>query len=246
MATALDHMKNKFRLFSLFSKLLGKDRLARSPQLLARLLRDEQGSYLLIATAAIPVFIGVASLATEGALIFYNHRSVQSAADAAAYSAAWSYYYDGSSGNAQTQAQAIVASYGFVVNTGNSPANGQASVVTAVDTTTYSNAVDTLTAINVTVTRPQLPILSSIWVNNPFNVSGSATAIITQGAGGGGGSCIQSLAPSGTGIQLQGTASIIDNDATCGVFSGSSISLSGNGSITAPNASVLATAKQAC
>ena len=85
-------MKNKFGLFSLFSKI-GKDRTANSP--LGRLLRDEEGSYLLNMTVAIAGFIGVAGLATEGALIFYNHRAVQSAADAAAYSAAIAYSIDG-------------------------------------------------------------------------------------------------------------------------------------------------------
>ena len=83
-------MKNKFGLFSLFSTL-GKDRQANSPRLLARLLRDEEGSYLLYMTLAIPVFIGFAGFATEGALLFYNHRTIQSAADAAAYSAAVAY-----------------------------------------------------------------------------------------------------------------------------------------------------------
>jgi Flp pilus assembly protein TadG len=121
---------------------------------LARLLRDEEGSFLLYVTAAIPVFIGLAGLATEGALIFYNHRNVQSAADSAAYSAAIAYSIDHSA-DITTQAQAIFANYGFVVGTG----NGQANVVATVDTTTYSP----LTAINVAVTRPQLPILSGIW-----------------------------------------------------------------------------------
>ena len=64
------------------------------PHLITRLLRDEEGSYLLYMTLAIPVFIGFAGLATEGALLFYNHRTVQSAADAAAYSAAIAYSID--------------------------------------------------------------------------------------------------------------------------------------------------------
>jgi Flp pilus assembly protein TadG len=223
----LNYMKNKFALLSLFSKLLGKDRLANGSRSLARLLRDEQGSYVLMVTLAIPAFIGFAGFATEGALIFYNLRSTKSAADAAAYSAAISYSIDGSASNAQTQAQAIVADYGFVLG----QANGQANVVATVDTTTYSP----LTAINVSVTRPQLPILSSIWVNNPFNVNGSATAIISGGTltGGGSGGCILSLASTGTGIQLGGTSFIQDSSGTCGVFSNSGISLNGNTSIIA-------------
>jgi Flp pilus assembly protein TadG len=219
-------MKSKFRFLSLLSRF-GKDKQASGPRLWARLLRDEEGSYLLIMTLAIPVFIGLAGLATEGALLFYNHRTVQSAADAAAYSAAVAYSID-SSADITTQAQAIVANYGFVVGT----SNNQANVVATVDTTTYSP----LTAINVTVTRPQLPILSGIWVNNPFNVSGSAKAVISGGAGGGNGNCILGLAPTGTAITLQGNVNVsaapIDRP-WCGIFSNSSISLGGTASITA-------------
>ena len=67
---------------------LAKDRRARSHRLLARLLRDEEGAWLISMTIMLPVLIGVAGLGTEGGMLFYQHRSLQSAADAAAYSAA--------------------------------------------------------------------------------------------------------------------------------------------------------------
>jgi len=221
-------MRSRFRFLSLLSRL-GKDKPAGSPRLLARLLRDEEGSYLVVTAVALPVLLGGAALATEGALTFYNHRTVQSAADSAAYSAAIAYSID-STANITAQAQAIVASYGFTVGTG----NHQANVVATVDTTTYSPQ----TAIDVVVTRPQLPVISSIWVRNPFNVSGRAKALISGGPGGGSGNCILSLASTGTGIDLQGNPSI--NAPGCGVFSNStsstgngSIHLQGNASITA-------------
>jgi Flp pilus assembly protein TadG len=59
----------RFRLLSSFAKL-GRDKHASGPRLLARVLRDEEGAYLLIMASAIPVFIGLAALATEGALLF--------------------------------------------------------------------------------------------------------------------------------------------------------------------------------
>ena len=65
------------------------------PHLITRLLRDEEGSYLLYMTFTIPLFIGFAGLASEGSLLLYNHRALQSATDAAAYSAAISYSNDG-------------------------------------------------------------------------------------------------------------------------------------------------------
>ena len=67
---------------------LAKDRRARGHRLLARLLRDEAGAWLISTTLMLPVLIGVAGLGTEGGMLFYQHRSLQSAADAAAYSAA--------------------------------------------------------------------------------------------------------------------------------------------------------------
>jgi hypothetical protein len=114
--------------------------------------------------------------------------------------------------------------------------------VATVDTTTYSPT----TAISVTVTRPQLPLLSGIWVNNPFSVSGSATAII---GGGSGGTCLLALgnqtvegvttANASDAIHVQGNAGL--NMPGCGVFSNStdcttgglSIDVIGNATINA-------------
>ena len=121
-------MKLRFWRRSLSSRPCN-DEHARAHGPLARLLRDEEGSYLLYMTVAIPIFLGFAGFATEGALIFYNHRTVQSAADAAAYSAAIAYSID-STANITTQAEAIVATYGFAVGSGNNLAN----VVATVDT----------------------------------------------------------------------------------------------------------------
>jgi Flp pilus assembly protein TadG len=67
---------------------LAKDRRARCHRLMARLLRDEEGAWLISMTIMLPVLIGVAGLGTEGGMLFYQHRSLQSAADSAAYSAA--------------------------------------------------------------------------------------------------------------------------------------------------------------
>jgi hypothetical protein len=57
---------------------LAKDRRGRSHRLLARLLRDEEGAWLISMTIMLPVLIGVAGLGTEGGMLFYQHRSPQS------------------------------------------------------------------------------------------------------------------------------------------------------------------------
>ena len=77
------NMKTKPGLFSRLAKL-GKDKQASGPRLLARLIRDEEGSYLLYMIFVLPILIGVGGLAAEGGLLFFNKRTLQSAADAAA------------------------------------------------------------------------------------------------------------------------------------------------------------------
>ena len=62
-------MKTKPGLFSLLAKL-GKDKRASGPRLLARLIRDEEGSYLLYGLFILPVLIGVGGLVGEGGAIF--------------------------------------------------------------------------------------------------------------------------------------------------------------------------------
>jgi Putative Flp pilus-assembly TadE/G-like len=205
-----------------------------SLRLLAEVLRDEAGSFLLYGTIAMPVFIGVAGLATEGGLLFYNHRTLQSAADAAAYSAAISYSIDSDANNAAAQAKAIVASYGFTLGTN----NNEAHVTTPLTIIPhYASSADT--AIKVDISRPQSTFFASMFFPVLPN-SVSATAVINGGnSGGNNGQCILGLAPTGTDIALQGNPSIVAAD--CGIFSNSastdsknpSISLGGNASITA-------------
>ena len=229
---------------------LAKDRHARSHRLLARLLRDEAGAWLISTTLMLPVLIGVAGLGTEGGMLFYQHRSLQSAADAAAYSAAihCSYVYNPTNSptcptsDLTTQAQAVVASYGYTLGTGTNQAN-----VTATATTVPLTAGGTLPAVQVAISRPQSAIFSSIYVPSLSN-SVSATAVLIGGSStnsSASGGCVLALGNTSTGnnlanaIQLQGNASI--NVPGCGMFSDStdcvsgsfSESLGGNATITA-------------
>ena len=136
---------------------LAKDRRTRSHRLLARLLRDEEGAWLISMTIMLPVLIGVAGLGTEGGMLFYQHRSLQSAADSAAYSAAIGYSFDGSSTNMTTQAKADVAGYNYALGTGTNQAN-----VTATTTTVPLTGGGTLPAVQVSISRPQSAIFSSV------------------------------------------------------------------------------------
>ena len=74
-------------LFSLLLRL-AKDRRARGHRLLARLLRDEEGAWLISYDDHVAGPDRCRGPWYEGGMLFYQHRSLQSAADAAAYSAA--------------------------------------------------------------------------------------------------------------------------------------------------------------
>jgi Flp pilus assembly protein TadG len=218
-------MKNRLGSFSLFSKL-GKGRFVRS---LARLPRDEDGSYLLLMTLVVPVLIGLGGLAAEASFLFYNHRTLQSAADAAAYSAAISYSNDSNVTNAGTQANAIIQSYGFTLGSGSTVNEANVTVQTPGDAT--PNTFAGWPAVTVTISRPQSAFFSgyygfSVFSNGLTNVS--ATAVIRGLPGSnlpGGGNCVLALGNTATGnnaqnaIQLQGNPTI--NTPNCGIFSNS-------------------------
>jgi Flp pilus assembly protein TadG len=205
---------------------LAKDRLACIRQPLARFWRDEEGSWFVYMSLLMPVLIGVAGLGTEGGLLFYQHRSLQSAADAAAYSAALCYSNNTtstpcSSSTAQAQAQAVVASYGYALGTGTNQANVSANV------TPNDSNYGGLTSVQVTASRPQSAIFSSIYFPTLSN-SVSATAVINGDSTVGGsssGGCILALGKTSTGgseqnsIYLQGNPTI--NTPGCGIYSNS-------------------------
>ena len=185
-------------------------------------------------TLVIPILIGVAALGAEAGLAFYNHRTLQSAADAAAYSAAIA-YSNGDTGSTAftTQAEAIVAGYGFVVGTG----NGQVNV--AATSTTFSG----LPAIKVTLTLNQAPILSSLYLNGAISIAGSAIAVLSSSKSGG---CMLALGNTATGnnapnaVQMQGNPTV-NLGSNCGLFSNSTdcskgafaVALGGNANIDA-------------
>jgi hypothetical protein len=176
-----------------------------------------------------PVLVGVSGLGTEGGLLFYQHRSLQSAADAAGYSAAISYSYS-SSADITTQAKAVVVSYGYALGTGTNQANVAVSA-----TTVPTTSGGTLNAVHVTISRPQSAIFSSIYLPVLQN-SVSATAVLTGGSSGSNpsGGCILALGnnPStGTNnlanaISLQGNPNITVSG--CGIFSDSTDCVSGS------------------
>jgi hypothetical protein len=178
---------------------------ADSRRLLVRVLCDEEGSYLVLFAFLMPVLVGVAGLGTEGGLWLYTQQALQGAADSAALSAA---YASANNSNILTQAQAITANYGFVCGT-----NGITCTVNQPPKSgNYTKNPD---AIEVILTRPQKPLLSSLWLSKSFNIEARAVALAPQPCG------VLALDPSAPGaVTLAVLAGV--NLTGCPLFSDSS------------------------
>src|SRR5262249_46168458 len=163
-------MKLKFRILSRLSRL-GKDKHASGPRLLARFLHDEEGSYLILGTVMMPMLIGVVGLGAEAGALFFNHPTLQSAAAGPAYSAALA-YSNSTSADITTQAKAVVASYGFTLGAG----NNQVNVSTPTIITNYLGSLNT--AIQVSVSRPQSALFSSLYGFSALSNKASAIAVV--------------------------------------------------------------------
>jgi Flp pilus assembly protein TadG len=219
------HMTLEFGFFSPRARH-GKDGHASRPGLLARLLRNEDGSTIVYMTLAVPVLIGIAGLGSEGGAWLYKHRVVQSAADNAAYSAATA-YIQSSAADITGQARAITANdynlvngvNGVTVTVNKPPAGGCPSA-----TSNYTGA----NAIEVIVTQPQSPLFSSVSLSGTKNICGRAVAIIPNS-----GDCILALATTGTAITTVAKQNNLNVSLTnCSIFSNStnpnSITMNGN------------------
>jgi Flp pilus assembly protein TadG len=156
-------------------------------QRLLRFWRDRRGNYAVITALMSPVLIGSAGLATEGGLWMYVHQSLQGAADSAALSSATLYSLN-TNGNLDTQAQSVVATYGYVV--GNSGTTVTVHRPPATGAYTGNNQ-----AIEVIATTQQSRLLSSIFSTGVVTLTGRAVAL----PGNSGTGCVLSLNPTANG-----------------------------------------------
>src|SRR5437762_1125575 len=152
----------------------------RMRDLLRRLGRNRSGNYAMIVALATPVLIGLVGLGTEDGLWLYTHQTAQSAADAAAFSAAQNFSMNGEnvsgllglgSSNLLREADAIAASYGFT--------DGQNGVTVTLSRppadfpkyAAYQNGVE------VTITQVQPRLFSKLWNTNNVTIVARSVAI---------------------------------------------------------------------
>lgn len=187
--------------------------------------RREDGSVAIqFALAAIVIF-GMAALGVEITLLIYKHRQMQTAADAAAFSAAVA-KRAGYPTDFSLEARAATASVGYT--------NGSNGVtITVNNPPQYGNYTTNAQAIEVIVSQSQTLGLISLFGSSVFGVGARAVAM----PGASGSFCILGLDPSASGaVQILNNGIVAST--TCGVAVNSSSStaliLNNNAAIYGP------------
>jgi hypothetical protein len=158
---------------------------------------------------AAPLLIGFMGLAIDIAMWEGTKVGAQAAADQAALAAGLAI---GTGGSAQSEARAVAASFGYVHGTGG-------VAVTVNRPPSQGPYASNPNAVEVVVSKPEGPYFSQAFRPTAPTVNArSVSAPIGTSAGGG--MCVLALAPSGTGITINGTPLL--DARTCNVYVNSS------------------------
>ncbi len=177
---------------------------------LGSLYKSQTGSITIMWAVLLPVTLGVIGLGVETGTWYFSKRQLQTAADAAALAGA----RENTSDTRSSAARAAVVQNGFsassnvAVSVNNPPASGSY--------TSNSNAVE------VILSQSQNISFSSIFMGTRPTVYARAVAVKSTVSNGSG--CVLSLANSGTGIDITGSATM--NMPSCTLISNSSITAS--------------------
>ena len=223
------------------SVLLRVAKLTDRGQLLSRLFRDDSGSQIILVTLLMPVIIGLAALATDGANLAYIHLNLQAAADTAALSAEKliinNTTVSPNSSNASLEAEFVAAQYKVINGTNGATVVAFAPQVTPSGTaysgcTLSATAVSTINtdypkAVEVIVSQPPVQTISLYFGVVTTNIC--ALAVAAQNPNGG--SCMLALGTTGVDFNISGNNTTI-NTSSCGLVSNStssnSITIGGN------------------
>ena len=183
---------------------------------LQRLRADTSGSISILAAFVLVGAVGVSALALEYGHGLLQKTENQRAADLAAYGGALVYGSTGSSSDATSVANNIVALNGL-------SGDATPSVVT-------SPTGDGNNAVEVTVTS-NVPLLLARVLTTSTTLPVSATAYAEMKADAPG--CIIALSSAGSGVSLSGGTSITADN--CAVASNNAVTLTGSAKITTKN-----------
>jgi Flp pilus assembly protein TadG len=176
----------------------------------------DRGAVAVMTAFALPVLLGIASLAAEFGHGLLTRTENQRIADQAAYAAAVAYSSTNSTTTMVSVAQNVAA------------LNGVAASAVSATLVASSPQTSTDAAIKVTITTTDALLLAPVLgFGNALSIDASAYAQIPGAVG----SCVLALNTSGTGITLSGGTSVTGNN--CGVASNNSIVVPCGDTITA-------------
>jgi len=178
---------------------------------LIRLSRDQGGGYSVLAAAMMPVLVGFTALGTETGLWFYQHQTMQSAADGAAFSAGAA-YFAGNTTTFATDGKAVAATYGFTDGTNN-------TTVTVNQPPASGPNVSTPGAVEVIITQPQQRLFSAVLLSSTVSISARAVSATSGQVN----ACVLGLDPTAANTVLISNNAVLP-DPACGVVSNSSSS----------------------
>jgi hypothetical protein len=193
--------------------------------LLRHFVRDQSGSYAIVVALVMPVLVGTAGLGTEVGWWLYKHKSMQSAADSGAVSAATA------GNNLTAEANAVTASYGY--------ANGANNVTITVNQppSQGSNYASNPQAVEVIVTQSQPRLLSALFGTDPVLIKARAVALPNSGSG-----CVLALDRTASpAVKVSGNGNL--NLVKCNLYDNSSgspaLDVTGTTTVTANQVGVV-------
>ena len=194
------------------------------------LLGNKDGATATVVGLVLTGFVGFLGLGSEAGMWYYTHRTMQSAADSGALSAAAA-LVAGGTGNYTTEAKATTAQYGF--------ADGTAKVAVAVNKPPKSGHYTTnANAVEVVISQPQTGLFSSLFMAKGPTISARAVAL--QGNPGTG--CVLALDTKASAATFGNGTTNVDLVA-CSLYvnsnSNSALDIVGGATITAYSASIV-------
>jgi Flp pilus assembly protein TadG len=207
---------------------------SRAVGILTRFVSDRSGASAVVIALAMTGLLGMTGLGTEVGMWYVSKRTMHSAADSAAYSAALANYNGESKSQYTSEAKSITGNYGFVDGTGG-------VVVTVNSPPATGNYTANAKAVEVIISQPQPLVLSGLFLGKQTTAAARAVAI-TGTAGSPGNGCVVALnGASITDIFNQGTTNV--NLIGCDIYdnspSGSALTVVGDATISANGAYIV-------
>jgi len=176
------------------------------PACLRALAADHTGGAAVMLALGLSSVLGLAGLGTEVAAWYTSKQTMQSAADAAAYTAMTALGKGASVAQLTTESKSVAGNYSFV--------NGTAGVTVTVNSPPAAGSyAGKPTAVEVIVSQPQTPMVSGLFMSSGPTISArSVAAAVTTGSG-----CVVAL-DKGDVVDVTDSGNTILNLNSCSLY----------------------------